>query len=283
VKTLFVMLVTLSMCAASSRQDTTYVTVVNSILKVAAQDSGAIDFEISGSPRGWAYWVGVSAAYNYLVDILKVSKTLASFAENPLQGLLAGDITELETGGSNLDIGYSLRAWDGTKYAYMPGHGASRTTAVSRVVSNRYGNGFYYVKLNNTYSLWTAKQVKVQVTAMYVSEPTSEPSEDKERPNAPRSVYTVWIVANYPIYPGLHELMEELRELGYTNSANAIEISSDDLGDARVEWGAAPQEYVNQVVQKMKAHTEMVWDSVKLRHTLDADDTKIRIVIPGHG
>jgi len=168
--------------------ETTYVSVVESTLvkvdsipeeltstqvKVGSQLTGGLTYSrIKVSlPEGtayWVYWIGVgqeaAEGLNAMVEELpEVATSLGIVA--PVTGFALGYLSKLYTLNSGLDINYSLERYSSGDYVPFKFVTGVQTDYAKM---NTPVSGNVYIKLDNSYSVMTAKEVTVKVVAVKI-------------------------------------------------------------------------------------------------------------------
>ncbi|MEO0197331.1 MAG: emp24/gp25L/p24 family protein [candidate division WOR-3 bacterium] len=166
--------------------DTTYVTKIESVLikvdtiveevvntqtKVKAQSTSTIQVNLPERTSHWAYWIGVGQEAIEGLERMseEVSKLLAGKAIlgaasiSPVAAFALGMVPSLFTLHQGLDISYSFEQYKGGEWVSFK-RGSRVVTDYAKMEYPK--SGVFYIRLDNSYSVFTSKLVAVKVVAV---------------------------------------------------------------------------------------------------------------------
>jgi hypothetical protein len=149
------------------RIDTTTQEVVNVTKHIPAGSLDRVYFDVPAGTSNWTYWIGVEEAYSFLKDAMKAGLKLAgALAADPVLAVALGAADGFVNvdASTNIDIRYDLDAYKlGNWSTVIPG---GRVKGEGRLMQPDWLSNKYCVRLDNTYSVMTPKNVRVHAVAV---------------------------------------------------------------------------------------------------------------------
>ncbi|MEO0151692.1 MAG: emp24/gp25L/p24 family protein [candidate division WOR-3 bacterium] len=159
--------------------DTTYVTRIESVLikvdtiveevvntqtKIGAQSTSTIKVILPEGTLHWAYWIGVGQeAIEGLKRMGQELSQVGAIVGDPVTAFALGMVPSLFTLHQGLDISYSFEQYKGGEWVSFK-RGSRVVTDYAKMEYPK--SGVFYIRLDNSYSVFTSKLVAVKVVAV---------------------------------------------------------------------------------------------------------------------
>lgn len=153
--------------------DTIPEVIVNTTKKIGSQLTGGnmvsrIQVSLPQVTAYWVYWIGVgqeaTEGLNAMVEELPEAATSLGIVD-PVTGFALGYLSKLYTLNSGLDINYSLERYSSGNFVTFK---FGREIITDYAKMNTPVSGNFYIKLDNSYSVMTSKEVTVKVVAVRI-------------------------------------------------------------------------------------------------------------------